>query len=394
MKKRSILTILLVLLALCAASGLLAWKLLIPATAYRKAEALLEAGQFEEAADSFLLLGPFRDSELRAEQARTAAEEARAEAERAAAYAEADALLSNGSYESAAEAFLALGDYRDSIGKAEQAEEALRELNYTAATAMMRDRHYSEAAEAFRSLGDYLDSAEMAEQAQALFDRNAALAAAEVGDTVFFGRYEQDNNTDNGPEEIEWLVLDKADNRLMVISRYGLDAQPFQVKTAKQSGLWVTWKECSLRPWLNGDFFDAAFNPEEQQMIPTVEVLMDPKTAASVEPSNTGYPKRLFGSPGSPRHDSEDKIFLLSYPEAQQYFPSNEDRLCYPTEYAVAQGVHIAQDGICKWWLRTNGLIISACTIVTRTGSLYSMGEAKFDTSIAVRPVLWIDTGV
>lgn len=35
------------------------------------------------------------------------------------------------------------------------------------------------------------------------------LEKAKVGDTVVFGSYEQDNNTKNGKEEIEWLVLKK-----------------------------------------------------------------------------------------------------------------------------------------------------------------------------------------
>ena len=34
-----------------------------------------------------------------------------------------------------------------------------------------------------------------------------------MGDYVFFGTYEQDNDTANGKEGIEWLVLAKENNR-------------------------------------------------------------------------------------------------------------------------------------------------------------------------------------
>ncbi len=38
-----------------------------------------------------------------------------------------------------------------------------------------------------------------------------------VGNTVFFGRYEQDNNLDNGPEAIEWRVLSIEDGKATLV---------------------------------------------------------------------------------------------------------------------------------------------------------------------------------
>ena len=51
------------------------------------------------------------------------------------------------------------------------------------------------------------------------------LKDASVGDYVFFGHYEQDNNEENGKEEIEWLVLDRQGEDLLLLSLYGLDCQ-------------------------------------------------------------------------------------------------------------------------------------------------------------------------
>ena len=54
----------------------------------------------------------------------------------------------------------------------------------------------------------------------------------EIGDYISFGRYEQDNDSTNGVEDIEWRVLDKATvdsngkNCILVISRYVLDCLP------------------------------------------------------------------------------------------------------------------------------------------------------------------------
>lgn len=38
--------------------------------------------------------------------------------------------------------------------------------------------------------------------------------------TVFFGSYEQDGNTENGPEPIEWLVLEDDGETMTLLSRY------------------------------------------------------------------------------------------------------------------------------------------------------------------------------
>ena len=46
-------------------------------------------------------------------------------------------------------------------------------------------------------------------------------------ETVTFGTYEQDGNTGNGAEPIEWYVLDEKDGKTLLISKYILDAQPY-----------------------------------------------------------------------------------------------------------------------------------------------------------------------
>ena len=51
-----------------------------------------------------------------------------------------------------------------------------------------------------------------------------------INNIVTFGHYEQDNDLSNGPEEIEWIVLDfdEKDHKALLISRYGLDAKPYK----------------------------------------------------------------------------------------------------------------------------------------------------------------------
>ena len=84
-----------------------------------------------------------------------------------------------------------------------------------------------------------------------------------VGDMVFFGHYEQDNDLTNGKEAIEWQVVDvQDDGSYILVSRYALDEKKFNEEYVD-----VTWKTSTLRKWLNEDFFNTAFSTQEQTVI-------------------------------------------------------------------------------------------------------------------------------
>ena len=140
--------------------------------------------------------------------------------------------------------------------------------------------------------------------------------SAETEIHVYFGRYEQDNDSANGPEPIEWRVLDqKDDGSLLLISEYGLDVKPFISPINK-----MIWEKCTLRKWLNKEFLSAAFTKEEQKSILKVKV------DNSAKQGNDKYVKFK-------QSDTTDQVFVLSYAEAEVYFPEEKDRLCAPTEY-------------------------------------------------------------
>ena len=137
-----------------------------------------------------------------------------------------------------------------------------------------------------------------------------------VGDYITFGAYEQDNDLTNGKEPIEWLVLDKKESSLMVVSRYGLDCKPYHSKNGA-----ITWEESDLRKWLNHDFFNAAFNQSEQLMISIVSVPADKNPKYDTDPGNT----------------TQDHLYLLSYQEVKQFFSSRQEHNYSITPYADSQ---------------------------------------------------------
>ena len=194
---------------------------------------------------------------------------------------------------------------------------------------------------------------------------------AKVGDYVILGSFEQDNNSKNGKEDIEWRVLAREGNAILVISRYALDCQRYNEILES-----VTWKECSLRSWLNEDFYNAAFSPEEQKLIKSTKVVAEdnPKTGVSAG------------------ENTIDRVFLLSYWEAYKYFSSDEDRKCEATQYALARGVfNLWKDSITYWWLRTPGSGDTYAAKIWYSGEVYHYGYPVTDNDTAVRPAIWIN---
>lgn len=119
---------------------------------------------------------------------------------------------------------------------------------YNDAITLMDAGNIVEAYEALVALEGYKDSTD---KANSIYDKYKVekLKVAKVGDYVFFGAYEQDNNTANGKENIEWLVLEVKDGKALVTSKYALDCKPYNTSYTD-----VTWENCTLRRWLNNDF--------------------------------------------------------------------------------------------------------------------------------------------
>lgn len=201
------------------------------------------------------------------------------------------------------------------------------------------------------------------------------ISKAQVGSCVYFGSYEQDNDETNGKEDVEWLVLEKEENKALIISKYALDCQQYNTSYTP-----ITWETCSLRKWLNGTFVSAAFNSEEQNCIISSPVTADRNPSYDTHPGN----------------NTTDKVFLLSIPEANRYFSSDEARKCVPTYYAIAQGANTSNDyhidgkPTCWWWLRSPGRDFYYDASIYYDGSVYNRGYFVNNNNYAVRPAMWI----
>ena len=196
-----------------------------------------------------------------------------------------------------------------------------------------------------------------------------------VGNIVEYGTYPQTEAGDSAP--IEWIVLARDGEKALLISRYSLDAQAYHTEWGR-----VTWENSYLRSWLNEDFLNKAFTAEEQAAILLTDVDNGPDQGNASWHGNGG-------------NNTQDRVFLLSYAEAKQYFAANGDRRCAPTDYAIALGAHANRkrtvDGrpAGNWWLRSPGEGSGSVVSVQTDGSLNYGNVDRSDGG--VRPALWVD---
>ncbi len=246
-----------------------------------------------------------------------------------------------------------------------------KENKYNEAISLIDSGNVVEAYEALIALNGYKDSPIKANSIYFKYETEK-LKAAKAGDYVFFGKYEQDNNTSNGQENIEWLVLEVKDGKALLISKYALNCK--QYNTSKTD---ATWETCTLREWLNNSFINTAFSVKEKAMIPTVTVSADKNPRFNTNPGNA----------------TRDRVFLLSFTEANKYFSSDSARQCEPTDYAVANGTtKYSYSDNCLWWLRSPGYNQAYAAVVSTGGGISENGlYVSHGDSCAVRPALWVN---
>lgn len=372
-------------------------------TKYQQAVSLREAGEYESAIAVFASLNDYRDAETQIEEMKQEK------------YQQAVTLRENGQYDDAIAVFKALGNYSD-------AKTQIDETKYQQAVALRENGKYDDAIAVFTELENYSDAATQItetkyqqannlnaaaryDEAYAIYvtltgykdvdkllaeDDNmiAAAAAARdakfaVGNYVSFGTYPQ-TKAGNDATPIEWLVLARDGNKALLISRYGLDAQRYNKDNTS-----VTWETCTLRTWLNGMFYNKAFSSAEQAVILTTNV-------------NNSKSQCYSGWNTSGGNNTQDKVFLLSYAEANKYFgvthdtTSNTKSRVAPTAYAIAQGgltsysnKTVDRTAAGRWWLRSPGSAQRNAAYVSTSGALCS---CRVDSdSAAVRPALWVN---
>ena len=352
---------------------------------YQKALKLMTEEKYEDAITAFKALNGYSDSTTKISECNTAILERE--------YQKATRLMEDEKYEEAIKTFYAVKGYKDSVTQ-------ILECAYREAVNLMNDKKYDEAIELFSELNGYSDSATQIiectyrkagelcksgkyDEAYAIYltmseyknvseilktDKNLLRVKFKAGNSITLGNYPQTKaGNDNTP--IEWLVLDNDGETALLISRYALDCKPYNEKRED-----TAWETCTLRSWLNSEFFNKAFSAEEKQSILQSDVSADKNPEYDTNPGNA----------------TKDKVFLLSVVETNKYFKSKDARKCAPTDYAIQQGAYTSDSSkvegrkACWWWLRSPGSLSNHAADVRTGGSVHDSNVSLSDS--AVRP--------
>ena len=191
-----------------------------------------------------------------------------------------------------------------------------------------------------------------------------------IGETIEFGNYPQDKDGTEKP--IEWIVMKNEGNQILLLSKYVLDAKPYN---KEWEDVTVTWETSDIRKWLNNEFYTTAFNKTEKAKIQTSLI----KNEDNLE----------YGTSGE--NDTEDKVFLLSKKGAETLFSNEEERMAKATEYAKKSGVYGEKEKGVWWWLRSPGHDCDCAAEVDFYGYVDNSGKRVDVNFSGVRPALYLN---
>ncbi len=197
--------------------------------------------------------------------------------------------------------------------------------------------------------------------------------------TVVMGSYLQ--NCQAKKEPMEWIVLKKEKHGCLCISKYLLDCKAYHDFSKN-----VTWQDCTLRNWLNHEFFMSAFSADEREKI-------------------------LLSTLKNPAGNTQDYIFLLSTDEVEELFDDEvedyvdyEERGAVTTDYARSQGAWFLDEGgedgnKGTWWLRYYGDFLDKeegkydfISCVNFDGYIERAAQGVEETDCCIRPAFWLRT--
>ena len=178
------------------------------------------------------------------------------------------------------------------------------------------------------------------------------------GTEILFGNFEQDNDTTNNAEPIEWILVTHTKDKAYLLSKKVLYNTKYQEENEAVFGR-VNYKDSFIKHWLDNIFYNKAFTEEEKGYI--------------VETEN-------------------GNAFIPSVKEVENYLPNSLYRLAAPTKLAkdsTKQSKNI--DNASIYWLRDGGSSMLHKAIVSDMGeiindditkevvveSYYKKGESK-----------------
>ncbi|MDR1135440.1 MAG: DUF6273 domain-containing protein [Clostridiales Family XIII bacterium] len=173
-----------------------------------------------------------------------------------------------------------------------------------------------------------------------------------------------------------WRVLDIQGDKALLLTEDIIEQRPYNVQDED-----VTWKNCTLRQYLNDEFFNTFSRQERAKILET----------RNANPNN-----QFYGTKGG--ESTVDKVFLLSINEVVKYFgdSGNLENLRGKRMWIIRDQYNDKRMAKYRnvgawWWLRSPGYNGISAANVHNDGGLDVLGSLVYNDYGGVRPALWLN---
>ncbi|MDR3313081.1 MAG: DUF6273 domain-containing protein [Oscillospiraceae bacterium] len=172
-----------------------------------------------------------------------------------------------------------------------------------------------------------------------------------------------------------WRVLDVKEGRALLLSENVIEPRAYNVGDTA-----TTWAECTLRKYLNGEFYNGFSGEDRGRILRT----------HNRNPKNPWY-----DTAGG--NDTDDHIFLLSLEEVFGYFgtyakvPKQEGSIWVDDAYNDERKCSDLKEAGSWWWLRSPGGHPNRAAHVNFDGIVDLFGDPVHGSCGGVRPALWLN---
>jgi hypothetical protein len=205
------------------------------------------------------------------------------------------------------------------------------------------------------------EEARIAEEQARVSEEIQALSTAQIGSTVEFGHYEQDNDESNGAEPVSWILLAVEDGKALLLAEKGLDFKQYNsaVKSSKYTYVYnCEYASSQVKTWLEQEFETQVFSEKE------LALLTDSATLLTEDEFNNLVP------------DAYRKCSLTEC--------AYQKRLTYQQQ---KQYTSIDYEYESEWWLKSGKS--EWCALIEKDGSTHD--GIMPTVSFAVRPAIWVN---
>lgn len=196
-----------------------------------------------------------------------------------------------------------------------------------------------------------------------------------IGSLLSFGDY-------------DWRILDIQNNAALMVTECIIEQRPYHDAYND-----ITWADCALRKYLNGEFYSRFSDDEQSKILPVI---------------NRNLDNQWYGTNGGA--DTTDHVFLLSLEQVCRYFGDSLSKLENPKKNqrywferkdennSKRLAKLLGKEGTWWWWLRSPGRVgVKAVYIFGTDGNIGIQGNNILKGNISdgrctggVRPAMWV----